>query len=183
MTFSYPRKIFGSEAKFAFGCEARVGKDTACDYLMKRLGEVTGYQPERMSFASALYDILFVAQKTCGFEATKDRKFLQWVGTEWARAKDPDVWVNILGRRIEHTPEDIPILVTDLRFPNEAKMLREMGFTLVRIKRDSSLRGESLNTGHASEIGLLDYEWDVVIENNGSLEDFYQKLEGLMISK
>jgi hypothetical protein len=118
--------------RVAFGCEARVGKDTACDYLMKKL---VLRSPLRLSFAGALYDILYHAQRVCGFPEVKDRKFLQWVGTEWARSQDPDVWINIIRRKIESTPKDVPIIVTDLRFPNEAKMLSEMGFTLVRRRR------------------------------------------------
>jgi hypothetical protein len=163
--------------RLAFGCEARVGKDTACDYLMRKLAPLN---PERMSFAGALYDILYYAQAVCGFPKAKDRKFLQWIGTEWARAQDPDVWINIVRRKIEATPRDVPIIVTDLRFPNEAKMLAEMGFTLVRIMRDPSLRGESLNIGHASEIGLLNYDWDLVIENEGTLQQLYDKMRGLI---
>ena len=105
----------------AFGCEARVGKDTACDYVIKKLTE-DGIITSRLSFAGALYDILHYAQKTCGFKQSKDRKFLQWIGTEWARSQDPDVWVNIVKREIEKTPTGVHVIVTDVRFPNEAKI-------------------------------------------------------------
>lgn len=163
--------------KIGFGCEARVGKDTACNFLMSKYPHA-GVQ---LSFAAALYNILHYAQQICGFDKGKDRKFLQWVGTEWARTIDSDVWINIVKRNIEAIPPDTAIIVTDVRFPNEADMLRSMGFTLVKINRDMDKRKDvPANTGHASETSMANYKWDVVIENNGTLADFYQKLDSLV---
>jgi hypothetical protein len=159
--------------RIAFGCEARVGKDTACSYIMGMFPNI-GVQ---LSFAAALYDILHYAQETCGFPKAKDRKFLQWIGTEWARAISPNVWTDIVKRKIEAIPIDTTIIVTDVRFPNEADMLRAMGFTLVKIHRDMDKRQDvPANTGHASEVAMANYQWDMVIENNGSLDDFHDKL-------
>lgn len=171
--------------RLAFGCEARVGKDTACDYLIKSipLKVPGGETPIRLSFAGALYDILYHAQKVCGFPLGKDRKFLQFVGTEWARAQDPKVWINIVKRRIEEMPANVPIIITDVRFQNEAEMLSHLGFQLIRIKRDPIHRTEILNTNHSSETALLDYKWDLVLKNNHSLEDFYNKLDVLIASE
>lgn len=160
--------------RFAFGCEARVGKDTACDYMMSKMR----LECKRFSFAAALYDILYFAQSQCNFPKTKDRKFLQWVGTEWARAQNPDVWVDIVKTKILELPEDMPIFVTDVRFPNEAKTLSELNFILIKIERDRQLEDIS----HISETALQDYRWDFVIQNNGDIHEFYAKLDNLMHS-
>lgn len=162
--------------RLAFGCEARVGKDTACDYLERQLkGDCI-----RLSFAKALYDILFFAQRTCGFPEKKDRIFLQWVGTEWARNQNPNVWIDIVKNKINSTPSSTPIIVTDVRFPNEAAALKELGFTMVRIKRDMMYREEI--TQHSSETALSGYHWDFVIENNGTLDEFYHQID-LILTK
>lgn len=135
-----------------------------------------------MSFAEALYDILYHAQTICGFPKAKDRKFLQWVGTEWARNIDPDVWVRVVEKKIRDWDQEViepSIIITDVRFPNEAKMLKDNGFTLVRILRDD--KDANVDRKHASENSLLTYDgWDHIIENNGTLEEFYEELDGLV---
>ena len=182
--------------RIVFGFEARVGKDTAVDYLIKKHGGI------RISFAAPIYEILEYAQGVCDFEKIKDREFLQYIGTEWARKKDPDVWVNVARRRIEQTPPDTPIFISDVRFPNEMAMLKSMGFVLVNITRDSATRLAAFNseiskrdpktqvfentqtigsTTHASETALRGYDdaWNIKIANNGRLEEFYTALDQL----
>jgi hypothetical protein len=162
--------------RVAFGCQARVGKDTAVSYLLKKYpGSV------HLSFAKALYDIQYNAQKVCGFPQLKDRSFLQWVGTEWARGRNPNVWVNIVEREIKKVPEGTSIFISDLRFPNEMEMLKRNGFKNVRIIRDCPLPLVSPGAGaHASETALESLplrEWDYVVYNDGRIPDFQFKLK------
>ena len=170
--------------RIGFGFEARVGKDTAVDYLIKKHGGI------RISFAAPIYEILEYAQGICDFEKIKDREFLQYIGTEWARKKDPDVWVNVARRRIEQMPPDTPIFISDVRFPNEMAMLKSLGFVLVNITRDPEARLAAFNsentqtigsTTHASETALRGYDdaWNMKIVNNGRLEEFYTALDQL----
>ena len=84
--------------RLAFGCKAGVGKSTAVDYLMQKHGGV------ELSFAKPLKNILLYAQQTCGFKENKDRGFLQWVGTDWARSKDENVWIHHVKNEIETHP-------------------------------------------------------------------------------
>jgi hypothetical protein len=159
--------------RLAFGNKARVGKDTAVNWLIEKYGGV------KYSFAEAVYDIMYYAQKVCRFPQEKDRTFLQWIGTEWARAKDPDVWVNIVKEKIEGTNPNVSIYISDVRNPNEVEMLKKLGFTLVRITRKvDDIQGGSRQ--HSSETALDDIKWwDVHIENEGTLEEFYSKLDQL----
>lgn len=63
-------------------------------------------------------------------------------------------------------------LVTDVRFPNEATAIKERGGMLIRINRG----GDVTHGQHPSETALDDYaEWDVVIDNNGTLEELIEK--------
>lgn len=159
-----------SALKIAFGCQARSGKDTCCDYLQKEYGG------QILRFSGSLYDILHYAQETCGFEREKDTKFLQWIGTEWARQKDPDVWVKTT---IGKVTQKSNTYVADLRFENEARALKKDGFVLVKVLRDS--RPIDRDSKHQSEVDLLDYNgWDYVINNNGSLKDLYLEIEKII---
>lgn len=162
------KKPWTPPLRIAFGCQARVGKDTACDFLSEKYGG----QVHR--FSETLYNILYMTQEILGFDQKKDRKFLQYIGTDWAREQDPDVWVRCLFESIESIPDE-NVFISDLRFPNEMERLKEEGFVCVRILRDVN---ETSN--HASEVGLLNAEFDFVIENNGTLEEFYEKLDTLV---
>lgn len=165
--------------RIAFGCQARVGKDAAADYMAAK------YTGTILRFADPLKDIMAYAQQRCGFEQAKDTRFLQMVGTDWARNRDPDVWVKLLISQVEGSDSNDStngngghFFVSDLRFRNEADALKRAGFTCVRIKRDD--RAIDRDQTHQSEMDLIDWDgWDYVIENDGSLGDLYAKLDDL----
>ena len=163
--------------RLAFGCQARVGKDASCFYLQQKYP-----RSKTISFAKPLYDIQHFAQERCGFKKDKDRRFLQWVGSEWARQQDPDVWTDIARNEIHQTPSDMSIFVSDVRFPNELRMLQEEGFKTVRIVRDTNHTLDKSQQLHTSETSLVDVslqDWDYVVYNNGTLDDLRFKLDQL----
>lgn len=129
--------------KIALGCEMRVGKDLCATLFEKNLKE-RGEECVKLSFAKPLYDIMYYAQDLCNIPRYKDRKFLQLIGTEWAREKDPNIWVNCMKKEVEGNPSK-HIIVTDLRFKNEFEFCRDNGFLNIRIVRDKALRDEQLN--------------------------------------
>lgn len=148
-----------------------VGKDTAVDALTEKFGG------RKVSFAGPIYDILHYAQQVCGFPKEKDRRFLQWVGSEWARKIDPDVWI----KKALSTQENGNMFLSDLRFPNELSSAKEAGWFCVKIERvsvDENREGTGSNS-HQSENALDcvdDNEWDSVISNNGSIEEFKESV-------
>lgn len=156
--------------KIAFGYKRRVGKDTSCDYLIKKYGGV------KLSFAEPLYKILDFAQGVCNFKKEKDRKFLQFIGTEWARTINNNVWVNLMIEKIK-APNDHNIFISDLRFQNEFRVLKDHGFVCIQIKNKNldHLDGYS---NHCSDMDLDNYDgWDFTIENFDSLEKLYTQLD------
>jgi hypothetical protein len=160
--------------KLAFGYKMRCGKDTACDYMIKTHGG------KKLSFASPIYDILHYAQKRCGITQEKDREFLQYIGTEWGRKKDENLWVNLLLKNTVLTNNEIPtnFFVSDLRFLNEFYALKNNGWTCIKIIRSEFKQTHS----HISETqldDLPDNEWDYIIYNDDSLEEFYKKLNNI----
>jgi hypothetical protein len=100
----------------------------------------------------------------------KQRKLLQWWGTEYRRSIDNDYWVRQLAQQIELEKPQIA-LITDMRFPNEMAFVRQYGET-VRVDRP----GLPPST-HASETALDDVpmeNWSVILENSGTLEEFLE---------
>lgn len=53
------------------------------------------------------------------------RKYLEYMGTEGIRYYDKDFWAKGLIKDIDETPDEINICVSDLRFHNEYKYLKE----------------------------------------------------------
>lgn len=64
-------------------------------------------------------------------------------------------------------------IVSDVRYKNEADELLSRGALLIRINRESSN-----SDTHKSEVDLDSYDkFSYIIENNGSLEDLYNKVK------
>ena len=163
---------------FAFGGQARSGKSTAAEYLQRHQGGLI------LPIAGPLYSILEYAQNTCDFSPRKDRQFLQWVGTDWAREEDENVWINLLMKRIGKIPENVTnIYVPDVRFPNEVRKLRDAGFLIIRVERDVAESDPSFGSGsrvHDSETALdstSTEKWDFVVQNNSTITEFYGSLD------
>lgn len=153
--------------KIAFGHQARSGKDEAASYLASKFGDSL-----ILSFSEPVYDIMHYAQRICHFKEEKDRSLLRAIGM-WARDRNENTWVDILIEKV-NSSQLRHIFVTDVRFPNEYNALKKLGFVMVKIKRDVD---DSELRNHESETSLLEYDWDITIENNSTLEDFYRKLD------
>src|SRR5437016_8811232 len=97
--------------RIAFGCESRVGKDTACEYLQNKYGG------KIIRLAKPLYKILFYLQSLCGLENHKDRVFLQILGTEWGRNEIKDsIWIDHFKDKCDQYGPEENIYCPDLRF-------------------------------------------------------------------
>lgn len=123
------------------------------------------------------------------------RWVLQYWGTEVLRVGfHDDIWIAALENRLRsrtgHT------VISDVRFPNEIKAIKNAGGKIVWIKRGElpewyDLAVES-NTGtfnhmktaypdvHASETSWVGTKFDTVIDNNGSVEELYTQLKNLL---
>ena len=124
------------------------------------------------------------------------RWVLQYWGTEVCRrAFHDDIWIAALearlSRRSDHT------VISDVRFPNEIKSIRNAGGKIVWVKRgelptwyDTALGANAgiepdqallANLGiHASETAWIGTEFDYEIDNNGTIEELYSKIKNLV---
>ena len=106
---------------------------------------------------------------------TTPRKLLEIIGTPCLRGMvHPDVWVNSL---FSWYRPSYKWVITDVRFPNEVKRIKEEGGIIIRINRDI---GPRLNEPFP-ETALDDYQdWDYVIDNDGTMEELEIKIEEIL---
>jgi hypothetical protein len=172
--------------------KAGSGKSTVGDYL----AGAHGYA--QFAFAGALKAVVQTAfhftdeQMVFGKEVVDPRcgKSPRWCLQHFGSAFRevwPEVWIwnlrwEILGFLAENG--QYPIVVTDLRFRDEAAALKAMGAVLVRLRRDKDHRLEACATGipgHVSEVDLDGWEgWDYRIVNDGSLTDLVAEVENML---
>jgi len=113
-------------------------------------------------------------QDRARLSAVTVRRILQWWGTEFRRAQDPDYWTKAWERKLATVDLDAThVLVDDVRFVNELNVIKKHGGRFVRIIRP----GFDGANNHSSENSLDDYQgWDLVLDNDGTLAEFKQKL-------
>ena len=96
------------------------------------------------------------------------RQILQWWG-DYRRAQDPDYFVAATQYSLSHKVLfGHSVVITDVRFPNEAAIVRQLGGQLWQIRRPGYEAG---GTGHASDTAGDEFGPDLVVTNGGSLED------------
>ncbi len=177
----------------AFMGRARSGKDTAGAFLMGRHGY------KRLALADPLkvmaLDIdpviptghggtdpvrLSLLVRDVGWEYAKThfpevRRILQNVG-QANRDRDPDYWLRFLMTQIDGARGfGYNVVVTDVRYPNEAVALREIGFKLIRIERPAMQRVSVPQ--HISETALDDFAPHVHLINDSTPEALAEQLD------
>lgn len=112
-------------------------------------------------------------------EKERWRLIMQWWGTEFRRYEDKDYWVNkMLVWLSSYSRVGELVAIPDIRFANELDMLNN------RLLRGYSVlvtRGPFKNDdAHSSEQEWKSYnKYNVVISNEGSLQDLQYKVEDL----
>lgn len=170
---------------------ASSGKDTVAGFLVAR-----GWS--RLAFADALKAVALDLDPMVDNLGTRLSRLVDTVGWDQAKA-NPEVrallqrlgvavrehvgestWVDVVLRQME--AERRPVVVTDVRFPNEAKALREVGATLAVLHRP----GLEPPNDHPSERLAQDalacpdqYGVSYVMVNGGDLGDLRHQAERL----
>jgi len=201
------------------------GKDTIADYLQNI------HQFRRESFAHSLKDAvaqIFGWDRELLEGRTKEsrhwreqvdpwwaarlkmphltpRHVLQVWGTEVARRSfHDDIWIAALENKLRKTTDDV--VISDCRFPNEIKSIRNAGGIVIRVVRGPEPEwyeaALSLNRGpvgnitwalsreqlerckvHASETAWIGTRFDAVIDNNADgLDRLYGQIKDLVLT-
>lgn len=101
------------------------------------------------------------------------RQIMQLWGTEYRRHRNgPGYWTAKMRRHIQRNGQDL-IVITDVRFANEADLVRELGGKLIQITRPGT--AEAANQ-HISETTGAEFAPDATVHNSGTLADLRQCL-------
>jgi hypothetical protein len=197
------------------------GKDTIADYLTNFHGF------RRESFANSLKDAVahvFGWDRTMLEGRTKQarewreqvdpwwaqrlnmpnltpRWVLQYWGTEVCRrAFHDDIWIASLENKLRNSTDDI--VISDCRFPNEIKSIKDAGGIVIRVVRGSEpewykdaadmnagdrclnyalAKSRMLHLGiHASETAWVGTKFDAVLTNDGTIDELMSKVKDLV---
>ena len=115
------------------------------------------------------------------------RWVLQYFGTEVMRQGMHDaIWIDSCMARYDGKPT----VIADTRFENEIKIIREMGGSILLVKRGQDpdwftdyVEGNIVPKNiHLSEYAWAKSEYDHLITNDGTLEDLHSKIDDLIVS-
>ncbi len=149
------------------------GKDTFCACLQAS-AQRAGQRVVRLAFADLLKAEV---ARACGvsvleINAHKEvfRPVLQWWGTDFRRARyGVDYWVAQVRRGLTAWPAlhgPAVACLTEVRFPNEAALVREFGGVMARLVRPQNERDDA----HPSETAMAQIAVDATILNDGCLD-------------
>jgi len=157
---------------------AQSGKDTIANYLIKDHGFI------RRAFADNLRNVLydlnpmlesgFLQAKVDveGWDKAKQhpevRRLLQDLGLAARNHIHPEVWVSAALDRVLNDR----IVVTDVRFLNEARAIKERGGEIWRVERP----GVGAVNNHISETEMDGYKFDQVLINEAGLDHLYNQV-------
>jgi hypothetical protein len=136
------------------------------DKLKDIVKELRGYRHDQLY--GALKDVV---DPRYGRTPAED---LQAVGTGLREILGEDVWVKAALSAAD-TFENV--VVTDVRFPNEAEFVRFMGGHIVRIERPGHV---SQRAAHISEVALNGYAFDYTLVNAGNLNDLKDSVRDML---
>ncbi len=141
-------------------------------------------------------------------EEMTPRKLLQLLGTECGRnIIHPNIWINAMfgdykpTRMVSSFPppqtekeyrqqQGFPNwIITDARFPDEVKAIEDRGGVVIRVNRPNRIVKHSENASyvpnpildkeHPSETALDSHPFEIVVENNGTIQELVEKIRNL----
>ena len=188
------------------------GKDTAADYL------VNFHEFRRDSFAATLKDAVAAVfgwdrellegrtkqarewreqidpwwAERLNMPELTPRLVLQLWGTEVCRRSfHDDIWIASLESRLRNSKDSI--VISDCRFPNEIKAIKNAGGIVVCVERgiqphwvdiavqankgvESASNWLANEKIHASETAWVGTNFDYILDNNGTVDDLYKRI-------
>ena len=159
--------------------KAGSGKDTIADYLVEH------HNFTKLAFAGVLKQsmkILFdLSDQQLNDSKQKEtidprwnktpRQLMQWLGTDILKYKiRHDFFIIHVKNKISKCKGNI--VISDVRFADEASSLKELGATIISIDRPGH-KG-TLNSSHASE--QFEFKPDHLILNNSSKKELFKKI-------
>lgn len=142
--------------------------------------DLTSFAEKLKGMASILCDTEYDKYENEEFKESIDeltnmsnRQVLQRIGETMRNIFGEDIWIKSLFNKFDSKFEKGGhIIITDVRYKNEADYIKNKGGILIRINRNTRY-----NDNHISEIDLDDYEkFDYIVDNNGTINQLIDKI-------
>jgi len=171
---------------------AGAGKNTVADFL----ADSNGAPFAQIAFADPLYEcvstITGLSVSRLKDRETKEtvipwlgkspRQLLQTLGTEWGRGTvHPEIWIRIAMERAAHHLTFNGVVITDVRFDNEAQAIIDAGGEVWKVARPGWRCLAEDAAAHQSEAGVSAHLIARAIDNSGTLDDLRAQLSAATI--
>ena len=170
-----------------FAGSAGVGKTTTAEWFVDNLGYV------KLSYATPLkvslsiltglpleyfLDIKLKEKEIPGLNGITPRILMQKMGTDFVRNMiDHDFWIWRMRQAISDNSHH-NIVIDDIRFDNEAQLVRDNGGVVVHLVRD--FRSPTKNNDHPSEQQIMYHKDDIVVNSLESVSLTAKHIAGLI---
>lgn len=168
-----------------FGISGRAlsGKDTVGQYLQAKLGGSIYHfaDPIRAMLAVIGIDMNHPywrehKEVTIPGLGKSPRQLMQTLGTEWGReCVNEDLWTMLAHSLVGSEQLPTPVMIPDVRFENEADWIRDSKGIILHVVRDVVKV-----SAHISEYPISVDPRDVVVHNNGTVQDLHKALDELL---
>ena len=161
--------------------KARSGKDEVADIILNYYKDK---KIKKLSYAYYLKQYVKDISNWDGSEETKPRELLQFIGIDLLKNKIDN---KLLIRRML---EDILvfsyfydiIVITDARLIDEVEDIKGKYLDSISIRVNRNMDNKLTNSekNHITEIGLDNYNFDYVIDNNDNYDDLVNKVNNIL---
>ena len=126
------------------------------------------------------------------------RWVLQYWGTEVCRkAFHDDIWIASLENKLRTSKDHV--VISDCRFPNEIKSIKDAGGIIAWVQRgelpnwyqtaldanagsNNAFNELKMKKIHASETAWIGTNFDIILDNNGTIDGLYQQVKQVITS-
>jgi hypothetical protein len=170
---------------------AGAGKDTVAHYLVERYGFA------QLSFAEPLREMLCALLEHAGIDhayvtepalkaqlipglGVSARTLMQTLGTEWGRQLiASDLWVRLLelNAGMPHGPVHDRLVISDVRFLNEAAWVVQHGGVVCGINREMEMPTGPLHESEANLAAIC----GATLDNSGTLGQLHGRIDSLCL--
>lgn len=172
-------RLFGLTG--AAGC----GKDTIAERMMIHGFVPTAFADPLRSAASEVFGLDYryftdrvLKDAVNPYWGMTPRQMLQKMGTEAMRDTfGPDVWIRRWALTYTEIRDVASCVVSDVRFENEAEMVRDCGGVVIHVQRPGL---DPVEGNHASARGIKFYEGDLVLANDRDIKALFEKVDKLL---
>lgn len=158
------------------------GKDTTAEFIQFAFCHSTritwfAYALKQMmiEYFGFTYDDLYTTEGKKRYNEFWDmtnREALQKIGTECFRNNfHKDTWLKTMEVNILKHPDKL-IIIPDVRFPNEAALIRSLDGILLKIVRNTNRDDQQMQ--HASETEINNIRCDAQIVNQGTRQELFE---------